>query len=116
MMVYKIQMYWCVLNPRSRRLRFPQARPSELVLSCRIYCSSEFQSSPQDEVRIPQELSSKENYIRLAFLQVIVGLFAVEDESDGADLEVRKGLLDSSRKGNLHRGCIYFRSPSLSEE
>jgi hypothetical protein len=52
-------------------------------------------------VRIPQELSGKEDDVRLAFLQVTVSLFAVDDESDGADREVGEGLLDSNGERNL---------------
>ena len=53
---------------------------------------------------VPQKLSGKEDDICLAFLQVFVGLFAVEDESDGADLDPRNGLLDTIGKVNLRMG------------
>ena len=52
-------------------------------------------------MRVPQELSTKEDDVRLAFLQVTIGLFAVGDEPDSPDLEVGKGLLDSSGEGDL---------------
>ena len=50
---------------------------------------------------IPQELSTNEDDVCLAFLQVTISLFAVEDKSDSANREVGKGLLNSSGEGNL---------------
>jgi len=86
---------------RARVSRLPQTRPSALILHCRVDWSSKLQSSPQDEVRVPQKLSTKEDDVRLAFLQVAVGLFSVEDQSDGADLDLRNGLLDTIGELNL---------------
>lgn len=98
-----------VLNLRARGPRLPQARPSALVLSCRVDRSSEFQSSPQDEVRVSQELSAKEDDVCFAFLQVVVCLFAVENESDGANLDLREGPLDTIGEVNLRTAeCSYF--------
>ena len=82
-------------------MRLQQARPSALVLIRSADRDSKFQSSPQDKVWIPQKLSGKEDDVCLAFLQVIVSLFAFNDEPDGADLEVRNGLLDCSGEMNL---------------
>ena len=82
-------------------MRLQQARPSTLVLIRSADRDSKFQSSPQDKVWIPQKLSGKEDDVCLAFLQVTVGLFAIDDESDGADLEVGKGLLNSSGEMDL---------------
>jgi hypothetical protein len=86
---------------RALESRLPQTRPSTLILHRRVHWSSKFQSSPQDEVRVPQKLSGKEDDVCLAFLQVVVGLLAVEDESDGADLDLRNGLLDTIGEVNL---------------
>ena len=76
-------------------MRFPQTRPSPLVLSCGADWSSEFQCSPQDEMGVPQELSTKEDDICFALLQVVVCLFAVEDEADSANVEFWNGLSDT---------------------
>ena len=72
-----------------------------MILRCRVDWNSKFQSRPQDEVRIPQKLSGKIDDVCLAFLQVVIGLFAVEDQSDGADLDLRNGLLDTIGEVNL---------------
>ena len=84
-----------IVNLRARGSRLPQTRPSALVLRCRVDRSSKFQSSPQHEVGVPQKLSGKEDDVCLAFLQVVVGLFGIEDESDGADLDLRNGFFDT---------------------
>ena len=65
-------------------------RPSALILTCRVDCNSKFQSNQQDEVRIPHELSTKEDGTNFAFLQVTIGLFAVRHESDGPNIEDSK--------------------------
>jgi hypothetical protein len=88
-----------VLRPEA-----PQARPSALVLRRRIDRSSKFQSRPQHEVRVPDELSPKKYDVRLAFLQVAVGLFTVEDESDGADVDLRNYLLNTIGEEDLSPG------------
>ena len=95
--------FLCVLNLDLGffGLRLPQTRPSGLVLIRRVDHGSKFQSGPQDKVWVPQKLSSNEDDVCLAFLQVIVSLFAFNDEPDGADLEVRNGLLDSSSEVDL---------------
>ena len=82
-------------------MRLQQARPSALVLIRSADRDSKFQSSPQDKVWVPQKLSGKEDDVCLAFLQVVIGLFAVEDQSDGADLDLRNGLLDTIGEVNL---------------
>jgi len=50
-----------------------------LVLVCGIHRGSKFHGSPQNEVRISQELPTNENDVRFAFFQVTISLFAVED-------------------------------------
>ena len=82
-------------------MRLQQARPSALVLIRSADHDPKFQSSPQDKVWVPQKLSGKEDDVCLAFLQVTVSLFAIDDKSDGADLEVGKGLLNSSGEMDL---------------
>ena len=52
-------------------------------------------------MRVPQKLSANVDDVCLAFLQVVVGLLAVEDQSDGADLDLRNGLLDTFGEVNL---------------
>ena len=102
MIIYKLQISWYVLHHlKPWTLRLPQPRPSALVLTRRVDRGSELQSSPQNEMRIPQELSAKKYDVCHALLQITICLFAVEDKSDGADLDVRKRLLDSGGKGNL---------------
>lgn len=86
---------------RARVSRLPQTRPSALILHCRVDWSSKLQSSPQDEVGVPQKLSAKEDDIRLAFFQVAVGLLSVKDQSDGADLDLRNSLFDTIGEVNL---------------
>ena len=52
-------------------------------------------------MRVPHELSSEEDDVRLAILQVIICLFTVDDEPDGANVYLRNGLLDTIGEVNL---------------
>jgi hypothetical protein len=52
-------------------------------------------------VRVPPKFSGKEDDICFAFFQVAIGLFAVENESDSADVDLRNSLLGTLGEENL---------------
>ena len=72
-----------------------------MVLYRRVDWSPKLQGGPQDKVRVPDELSAKEENVCFAFPQVIIGLLAVNDEPDGGDFDFWNGLLGAIGKGNL---------------
>ena len=75
--------------------------PRELVLYCRLHSDAQFISSPQNKVRIAQELASEQDEVRLAFSHDVIRLLRRRDHSHGAHDDVRMRLLDRLRKRNL---------------
>ena len=79
--------------------------PRALVLYHRPHSNTEFIGSPQDKVRVAQELAREQDGVRLALRQDVVRLLRRRDHSHGAHDNVRVRLLDRLRERDLRERC-----------
>jgi predicted Abi (CAAX) family protease len=100
-----ILMTALLLGPFLSRLaslsRCPKLCPCDLILVRRLDRHTEGMSCAKHKVRIPKELPSKQNDIRMITGHDLLRLVWLGDQADGANRNVGESFLDSFRKRNL---------------